>query len=96
MRGHKYISEAKIAIYDKHKEDLALLKKVLKQDRSAYNRMFKEPKDEEPKGKKTKEKTTNYSDYVKACKTNGKKLPFPYKKFNHEEFIKTDENYKKM
>ena len=89
MRGHKYISEAKIAIYDKHKEDLALLKKVLKQDRSAYNRMFKEPKDEEPKGKKTKEKTTNYSDYVKACKTNGKKLPFPYKKFNHEEFIKT-------
>lgn len=89
MRGHKYISEAKIEIYDKHKEDLALLKKVLKQDRSAYNRMFKEPKDEEPKGKKTKEKTTNYSDYVKACKTNGKKLPFPYKKFNHEEFIKT-------
>lgn len=89
MRGHKYISEAKIEIYDKHKEDLALLKKVLKQDRSAYNRMFKEPKDEKPKGKKTKEKTTNYSDYVKACKTNGKKLPFPYKKFNHEEFIKT-------
>ena len=80
MRGHKYISEAKIEIYDKHKEDLALLKKVLKQDRSVYNLMFKEPGDKKP---------INYSAYVKACKTNGKKLPLPYGKFKYEEFIKT-------
>lgn len=49
------LSEAKIETYTKHKNDLALLKDVLKQDNKLYNDMFKADL----------EKGTNYVKYIK-------------------------------
>lgn len=59
MKGYPYISMARVASYEKHHEDLQLLKTILKKyDRTAYHKMFREM------GKKS------YSAYVGSVNCN--------------------------
>ena len=76
MGDHKYISEAKKAIYDEHRDDLKTLKQLLKKYPAVYARMFKEP------GTK---KLKNYSAYAGICKVKGKKTAI--EKCTREEFF---------
>lgn len=78
MGNYRYISEAKKAIYNKHKEDLKVLKRVLKQNPAVYAKIFKEP------GSKSNK---NYSAYVGVCKVKGKKAAID--KCSYEDFAKT-------
>lgn len=78
MGEHHYISEAKIAVYDKHKADLKVLKRVLKQSPKAYAEIFREPGSSANK---------NYSAYVGVCKVKGKKAAI--EKCSYEDFTKT-------
>lgn len=78
MGGHHYISEAKIAVYDKHKADLKVLKRVLKQSPDIYAKIFREPGSSANK---------NYSAYVGVCKVKGKKAAI--EKCSYEDFTKT-------
>lgn len=59
------ISEAKVALYEKHKGDLAYLKKLVRDncERSVYQDVFV----------KTSDKLSNYSAYIGMTKYNGKK-----------------------
>lgn len=57
------LSEAKIKLYEQHREDLKLLKRILKPYPAAYAEMFKKM------GK------ANYSAYVGLCKEKNRKLP---------------------
>ena len=43
MNGFDYLSDARVQMYEKHKEDLHLLKKVYRKnlDREMYDRMFR-------------------------------------------------------
>ena len=60
LDGHKYLSEAKIAVYDEHKEDLKRLKRFVKKYcPEEYNNIFKA---ENIKG--------NYCSYVGISKSN--------------------------
>ena len=54
----KGLSENKVDIYNKHHEDLEILKEVLKKDMTIYNRVLREDKD----------KGTNYINYIKKSK----------------------------
>ena len=54
----KGLSENKVDIYNKHHEDLEMLKEVLKKDMTIYNRVLREDKD----------KGTNYINYIKKSK----------------------------
>lgn len=78
MGEHHYISEAKIAVYDKHKADLKVLKRVLKQSPDIYAKIFREPGSSANK---------NYSAYVGVCKVKGKKAAI--EKCSYEDFTKT-------
>ena len=78
MGEHHYISEAKIAVYDKHKADLKVLKRVLKQSPKAYAKIFREPGSNANK---------NYGAYVGVCKVKGKKAAI--EKCSYEDFTKT-------
>lgn len=78
MGEYHYISEAKIAVYDKHKADLKVLKRVLKQSPKAYAEIFREPGSSANK---------NYSAYVGVCKVKGKKAAI--EKCSYEDFTKT-------
>lgn len=84
MGEHRYISEAKIAVYDKHKADLKVLKRVLKQSPKAYAKIFREPGSSANK---------NYGAYVGVCKVKGKKEAKEalekFEKCSYEEFTKT-------
>lgn len=71
-----YLSEAKMRIYDKHKEDLEKLKRLLKSENSIYHRVFGIPESD---------KTANYSAYIGMVKKNGKKQPIG-KKYFKEDF----------
>lgn len=53
MKGYNYLSQARVASYEEHQNDLRLLKRVLKKyDMASYNEMFR------------KMKAGNYSAYV--------------------------------
>lgn len=84
MGEHRYISEAKIAVYDKHKADLKVLKRVLKQSPKAYAKIFREPGSNANK---------NYGAYVGVCKVKGKKEAKEalekFEKCSYEDFTKT-------
>ncbi len=72
----RFLSDAKIAVYEKHKKDLKVLKTVLKQDTAAYNEIFKST------GK------ASYAAYVKHA-TTGKKEKLPIEKsVSAEDFYK--------
>lgn len=78
MGEHHYISEAKLAVYDKHKADLKVLKRVLEQRPDIYAKIFREPGSSANK---------NYSAYVGVCKVKGKKAAI--EKCSYEDFTKT-------
>lgn len=75
MNGYNYLSQARVAVYDVHKADLVLLKKVLKKyDSNAYKEMFRIMQD------------YNYSAYVGSVNSD-KQMRRGAKK-NREEFLK--------
>lgn len=63
LKGNKYLSKAKIEVYNKHKSDLEILKRVLKSTKF-YKDMFQAA---DIKG--------NYASYIGMTKKNGKKQP---------------------
>lgn len=77
MKGYTYLSEARVADYEKHKQDLALLKKVIRKYKpESYDDMFRDMK------------SGNYSAYVNSV--NGiRKKRRNVKGRNREEFYKT-------
>lgn len=78
MGDYISISEAKVAVYEKHKQDLQYLKRLVKEnlDKKAYQNIFI----------LTDEKTANYSAYIGMTKKNGKKSQTMGKKCSKEEF----------
>lgn len=72
------ISEAKIAVWEKHRSDLKYLKNLVKEnlDKAAYQNLFV----------KTDEKLANYSAYIGMTKKNGKKKELAGKKCSKEDF----------
>lgn len=60
---HKFLSEAKVEVYEKHKSDLAILKSLLKGNKDLFQNMFGVPKKDE----------ANYSAYIGMVKKNGVK-----------------------
>ena len=86
LGSSRYLSEAKMAVYEKHKADLKLLKKVLKQDKAAYDEIFKgtgkngygayvKRVTNAQKEKLTIEKFATAEDFYKAVKGKLDKLP---------------------
>lgn len=73
--GISYLSVAKVNLYEKHRKDLELLKRLLKSySKEVYKDFF------EKSGK------DNYCAYIGALKKNGKKLSM--KKCTREDFLK--------
>lgn len=72
------ISEAKVALYEKHRHDLAYLKKLVRNhlDADIYREIFV----------KTDEKTANYCAYIGMTKVNGKKQEIAGKQCKKEDF----------
>lgn len=75
---HSSISEAKVAIYEKHAKDLACLKKVAKEYLTPleYKNLFVYSND----------KFKNYPAYIGMTKINGKKVDLQGKQASKEEF----------
>lgn len=75
---HVSISEAKVAVWEKHRKDLKYLKNLVKEnlDKAAYRNLFV----------KTDEKLSNYSAYIGMTKENGKKTDIAGKKCSKEDF----------
>lgn len=75
---HTSISEAKVAIYEKHKSDLRFLKKVVRKylTKEEYKDIFIN----------TSDKLKNYSAYIGMTKINGKKVDLQSKRCSKEEF----------
>lgn len=77
LKGNRTISEAKIGVYEQHKEDLALLKHLIrKYARENYNDIFR-----------SDAVKNNYVAYIGSHKTSGKKQSVP-KSVNQEDFCK--------
>lgn len=63
VKDYKYLSEARVELYEEHKNDLDLLQKVLKRyDMKAYDKMFRIMED------------GNYSAYVGSVYAHGKRI----------------------
>ena len=63
IKGHKYLSESRVELYEEHKRDLDMLQKVIKKyDKEAYDQMFRVMKE------------GNYSAYVGSVNALGKKI----------------------
>lgn len=77
LNGEKYISDAKVKVYEKHKSDLALLKEYLKNYLpNKYNEVFKT----------TKSGLNNYVAYTGHIKRNGKTGVLDGKTCSQEDF----------
>ncbi|MCR6546737.1 type II CRISPR RNA-guided endonuclease Cas9 [Dehalobacterium formicoaceticum] len=77
-QGEKYLSYTKTAVYEKHKKDLKLLKKVVKTYRSEkYHEVFSDPAVK-----------NNYCAYVGLCKKNNKKIAVNKKCVQQDEVCK--------
>lgn len=77
LGGHEYISDAMIALYEKHKEDLKKLKDLLRDHKDLYNAVFRKVAKEDKgdkKEKKEKASLSNYSAYVGFTKIGGNKI----------------------
>lgn len=62
IKGHQYLSEARVESYEEHKKDLDMLQHVIKKyDKKAYDEMFRVMKE------------GNYSAYVGSVNAHGKK-----------------------
>ncbi len=72
------LSEAKTAVFEKHKKDLAYLKKLVRTylDREAYQDIFV----------KTDSKLSNYAAYIGMTKKNGKKTALDGKRCERNDF----------
>lgn len=81
LGGKEYLSEAMVGLYEKHKNDLKLLKSVVKESckKGAYNKIFRSGKEEK-----------NYANYVRFTKLNGEKISVCGCK--SEDFFKELEN----
>ena len=80
LNGEKYISKAKVEVYDQHKKDLEQLKKfVRKYAPKEYYKIFKES------GKELKNYTA-YSYNLKSVDTTKDKVELPKQKANQKEF----------
>lgn len=79
LKDYDSISESKVVLYEKHKEDLKYLKKVVKKYLpKEYKRIFVYSKD----------KVCNYPAYIGMTKVNGKKISLDGKKCSREDFYK--------
>lgn len=78
LGDYQSISDAKVAIYEKHKKDLHYLKNLVKDklDSQVYKNIFVQ----------TDEKTANYSAYIGMTKVNGKKVPLADKQCSKDDF----------
>lgn len=74
----KTLSEAKVAIYEKHQKDLAYLKQLVREnlDKAAYRDIFVT----------TSDKLANYSAYIGMTRQNGKKVDLQGKQCSREDF----------
>ena len=81
---HESLSDAKVEVYEKHKEDLRLLKNLAKEylTESDYKEMFVV----------TDGKTKNYPAYIGMTKYNGKKVALEGKQCIQEDFYKYIKN----
>lgn len=83
IKGHRYLSEARVEQYEEHKKDLDMLQHVLKKydkkyDKKTYHQMFRIMED------------GNYSAYVGSVHAHGKKIRRNGGKGRtQEEFYKT-------
>lgn len=77
LGSNRSISEAKTALYEKHKKDLRYLKKIVKQYLSAeaYKEIFVLSDD----------KVCNYPAYIGMTKKNGKKVPIQGKQCSQSD-----------
>ena len=75
MGGSRTLSEAKVKVYETHRADLALLKRLLRPNKKAYDEIFRGA------GEKS------YGAYIGMCMKNGKKLVIE-KKASEEDFFK--------
>lgn len=80
LEGSSTVSEAMIKIYDAHKEDLRDLKRLVGNDRDAYNRIFRSISKDKKKDNK------NYVRYIGCVRSGGKKISV--KKCKQEDFYK--------
>lgn len=73
------ISEAKVKTYEKHKQDLAFLKRIIRENltREDYRETFLV----------TDSNLKNYSAYIGMVKKNGKKVDLESKRCSREEFM---------
>lgn len=80
LAGCNSISTVKVTLYEKHKEDLAYLKKLVKENlpSDVYKELFV----------KTDEKVSNYSAYIGMSKKNGKKQEIQGKRCGKDDFYK--------
>lgn len=78
LDGEKFISDAKVKLYKKHKEDLCFLKRLIKEELSAqdYKKVFVQ----------TNSKFANYCAYIGMTKINGRKAALEGKTCSKEEF----------
>lgn len=78
LGDHEYLSDAKVSVYEKHRQDLQYLKKFVKEnfDSKIYRMVFTD----------TNEKIANYSSYIGMTKRNGKKQEMEGKQCSKEEF----------
>ena len=78
LGNHQSISEAKVELYEKHKNDLIFLKKLVHDncDKELYKELFVN----------TDEKLCNYSAYIGMTKKNGSKVALAGKQCSKEDF----------
>ena len=73
----RFLSEAKVKTYEKHRDDLRKVKQLLRMDKEVYEAVFGVSEKNE----------ANYSAYIGMAKKNGKKQPIE-KKCSQEDFYK--------
>ena len=83
-KGNDYLSFAKVDVYEKHKQDIKLLKSLIKKyyDNAAYNEIFNDVNT-----------ANNYVAYVGMTKKNNKKQVVLSRKCTQEEFCKFVKGY---
>lgn len=78
LNGKKYISEAKVDVYEQHKKDVAFLKKFIKKYiPEKYNEIFRDACDK-----------ANYTAYSYNVSSVNKELPDKFNKCTQEDFCK--------
>lgn len=79
LNGHQYLSHSKVQVYEQHKEDLIMLKKVI---RDVAPGKYKEIFSDTTKG------LANYTAYIGATKTNHRKQRSEASRCSQEDLCK--------